>query len=213
MSLVEVESNVSLIVSSGTVNLSKYSSWLLYLLARHRDVQEKVRNEIKAILQNGDAINYDAVKKMQYLEQAFLESLRTHSSPSGFVTRLVENELDVGCVKIPQGVSIIIPTYLLHHDPELWQDPTSFNPERFCPEHFEHEDAGAFQPFGAGPRNCFAMAFSKNVIMLLTAKVIAKYRLVLTQSDHEADMSDKDMEEMLLLGYLKRGLWVKFEKY
>ncbi|KAM7308204.1 hypothetical protein ISCGN_011838 [Ixodes scapularis] len=124
-----------------------------------------------------------------------------------------KNELDVGCVKIPQGVSIIIPTYLLHHDPELWQDPTSFNPERFCPEHFEHEDAGAFQPFGAGPRNCFAMAFSKNVIMLLTAKVIAKYRLVLTQSDHEADMSDKDMEEMLLLGYLKRGLWVKFEKY
>ncbi|EEC07226.1 hypothetical protein IscW_ISCW006358, partial [Ixodes scapularis] len=96
-----------------------------------------------------------------------------------------QNELDVGCVKIPEGVSIIIPTYLLHHDPELWQDPTSFNPERFCPEHFEHEDAGAFQPFGAGPRNCFAMAFSKNVIMLLTAKVIAKYRLVLTQSDHE----------------------------
>ncbi|CAN7978734.1 unnamed protein product, partial [Ixodes persulcatus] len=66
-----------------TVNLSKYSSWLLYLLARHQDVQEKVRDEMKTILQNGDAINYDAVPKMQYLEQVFLESMRTQSSPSG----------------------------------------------------------------------------------------------------------------------------------
>ncbi|CAN7943931.1 unnamed protein product, partial [Ixodes pacificus] len=170
---------------SRTVNLSKYSSWLLYLLARHQDVQEKVREEIKTILQNGDAINYDAVPKMQYLEQVFLESMRTQSSPSGFVTRLVEKELDAGCVEIPEGVSIVIPTYLLHHDPELWQDPSSFDPERLCPETFEPGDAGAYQPFGAGPRNCFAMAFSKKVIMLLAAKVVAKYRLVLSRADHE----------------------------
>ncbi|XP_040062821.3 cytochrome P450 3A19, partial [Ixodes scapularis] len=213
LSPVEVESNASLVLTAGTVNLSKYSSWLLYLLARHQDVQEKVRDEIKGILQNGGAINYDAVPKMQYLEQVFLESMRTHSSPSGFVTRLVEKELDAGCVKIPEGVSIVIPTYLLHHDPELWQDPGSFDPERFRPETFEPGDAGAYQPFGAGPRNCFAMAFSKNVIMLLAAKLVAKYRLLLTRADHEADLTDNDMEDMLVLGYVKRGLYVKFKKY
>ncbi|KAM7295439.1 cytochrome P450 3A43-like [Ixodes scapularis] len=196
-----------------TVNLSKYSSWLLYLLARHQNVQKKVREEIKAILRNGGAINYDAVPKMQYLEQVFLESMRTQSSPSGFVTRLVEKELDAGCVKIPEGVSIVIPTYLLHHDPELWQDPGSFDPERFRSETFEPEDAGAYQPFGAGPRNCFAMAFSKKVIMLLAAKVVAKYRLVLTRADHEADLTDDDMEDLLVLGHVKRGLYAKFEKY
>ncbi|XP_042143002.1 cytochrome P450 3A43-like [Ixodes scapularis] len=213
LSPVEAESNVSLVLTAGTVNLSKYSSWLLYLLARHQNVQKKVRDEIKTILRNGGAINYDAVPKMQYLEQVFLESMRTQSSPSGFVTRLVEKELDAGCVKIPEGVSIVIPTYLLHHDPELWQDPGSFDPERFRPETFEHEDAGAYQPFGAGPRNCFAMAFSKKVIMLLAAKVVAKYRLVLTRADHEADLTEDDMEDLLVLGHVKRGLYAKFEKY
>ncbi|XP_042149507.1 cytochrome P450 3A6-like [Ixodes scapularis] len=213
LSPVEVESNASLVLTAGTVNLSKYSSWLLYLLARHQDVQEKVRDEIKTILQNGGVLNYDAVPKMQYLEQVFLESMRTQSSPSGFVTRLVEKELDAGCVKIPEGVSIVIPTYLLHHDPELWQDPGSFDPERFRPETFEPGDAGAYQPFGAGPRNCFAMAFSKKVIMLLAVKVVAKYRLVLSRADHEADLTDDDMEDLLVLGHVKRGLYAKFEKY
>ncbi|XP_040062819.1 cytochrome P450 3A43-like [Ixodes scapularis] len=213
LSPVEVESNASLVLTAGTVNLSKYSSWLLYLLARHQDVQEKVRDEIKNILQNGGAINYDAVPKMQYLEQVFLESMRTQSSPSGFVTRLVEKELDAGCVKIPEGVSIVIPTYLLHHDPELWQDPGSFDPERFRPETFEPGDAGAYQPFGAGPRNCFAMAFSKKAIMLLAAKVVAKYRLLPTRADHEADLTEDDMEDLLVLGHVKRGLYAKFEKY
>ncbi|CAN7942984.1 unnamed protein product, partial [Ixodes hexagonus] len=97
-----------------------------------------------------------------------------------FVTRLVEKEVDIGGgIKIPEGVSIIVPTYLLHHDPELWDDPDSFDPERFCPERCERIDSGAFQPFGAGPRNCFAMAFSKVTIMLLAAKLVVKYRLTL----------------------------------
>ncbi|KAG0439375.1 hypothetical protein HPB47_016673 [Ixodes persulcatus] len=101
-----------------------------------------------------------------------------------------EKELDAGCVKIPAGVSIVIPTYLLHHDPKLWHDPSSFDPERFRPETFEPGDAGAYQPFGAGPRNCFAMAFSKKVIMLLAAKVVAKYRLVLSRADQEQAVTE-----------------------
>ncbi|CAN7944422.1 unnamed protein product, partial [Ixodes hexagonus] len=68
---------------SRTVNLAKYASWLLYLLARHQGVQEKVRDEINAILKNEGVINCGTVNKTPYLEQVFLEALRVHSSPSG----------------------------------------------------------------------------------------------------------------------------------
>ncbi|CAN8005386.1 unnamed protein product [Ixodes pacificus] len=57
------------------------------------------------------------------------------------------------------------------------------------------------------------MAFSKKVIMLLAAKVVTKYRLVLTLADHEADLTDNDMEDLLVLGHVKRGLYVKFKTY
>ncbi|EEC13516.1 cytochrome P450, putative, partial [Ixodes scapularis] len=168
-------------------NLSKYLCWMLYLLAKHQDVQKKVKAEVQKILVTEGAINYGTVTKMQYLEQALKEGLRMHSSPSGFVTRLAEKDIDTGSVVIPKGVSILIPTYILHKDSELWEDPERFDPERFAPGNNKpvEVDSIAFQPFGAGPRNCFAMMFSKVILMLLLAKVLSEYRLVLNDDHHK----------------------------
>ncbi|CAN7949393.1 unnamed protein product, partial [Ixodes hexagonus] len=102
-----------------------------------------------------------------------------------FVTRRVEKEIDTGSVRLPKGVSVLIPTYLLHHDPELWQDPDRFDPDRFVAGSKHSMESPAFQPFGAGPRNCFAMMFSKVILMLLLAKVLSEYRLTLDKCYHE----------------------------
>ncbi|KAM7299057.1 cytochrome P450 3A6-like [Ixodes scapularis] len=211
----EILSNASLVLSVGTVNLSKYLCWMLYLLAKHQDVQKKVKAEVQKILVTEGAINYGTVTKMQYLEQALKEGLRMHSSPSGFVTRLAEKDIDTGSVVIPKGVSILIPTYILHKDSELWEDPERFDPERFAPGNNKpvEVDSIAFQPFGAGPRNCFAMMFSKVILMLLLAKVLSEYRLVLNDDHHKLDMTDRDMEDMLAAGYVERARLITFEKH
>lgn len=31
---------------------------------------------------------------------------------------------------IPKGLPVMIPCYAIHHDPEIWPEPETFNPER-----------------------------------------------------------------------------------
>lgn len=57
-------------------------------------------------------------------------------------------------VVLDKDVKISIPTYGIHHDPELYPDPMVFDPERFSEENVRKRHHYAFLPFGEGPRAC-----------------------------------------------------------
>jgi hypothetical protein len=48
---------------------------------------------------------------------------------------------------------VMVSLYALHHDPELWQDPMTFNPDRFLKDPVPH----SFIPFLEGRRMCAGM--------------------------------------------------------
>jgi cytochrome P450 len=45
--------------------------------------------------------------------------------------RACSKTTDVKGVTIPQGSVVIIPILLLHHDPQYWNDPEKFDPDRY----------------------------------------------------------------------------------
>lgn len=47
-----------------------------------------------------------------------------------------------------------IPVYAIHHDPEIYENPDQFIPERFSIEELRSRHTCSFLAFSNGPRNC-----------------------------------------------------------
>lgn len=58
---------------------------------------------------------------------------------------------------IEKGLSVLIPAYGMHRDPEFFPKPEYFDPERFSEENKTKIWDYTFIPFGDGPRLCIGM--------------------------------------------------------
>lgn len=76
---------------------------------------------------------YDILMKMEYLDMVIQETLRMYP-PAGRVERVSKKTIEINGVTIPQGMVCMIPTYVLHNNPEYWPAPEEFRPERYSTE-------------------------------------------------------------------------------
>ncbi|UYV62165.1 TBXAS1 [Cordylochernes scorpioides] len=131
----EMKANASLFLLAGYETTSTALAFTTYLLVKHQDVQERVRQEILEIVEANGDISYTSVQKLKYLDAVCNEALRLYPPVHLFVTREATEDIPCGKFTVPKGVAIQIPAYTLQRDPDYWQDPDTFNPDRFV-SHF-----------------------------------------------------------------------------
>nr|CAD7202888.1 unnamed protein product [Timema douglasi] len=147
--------------------------YTLYQLALNPHVQEKLRDEITAGLEfTGGEITYEAIQEMKYLHMVCEESLRKYP-PITYMNRICTKPYDLptvsgGTYRVEVGMSVVIPTLALHHDPQYYPDPDRFNPERFSEDSIQTRPKYVYFPFGGGPRICLA-------VELNTTSALANY--------------------------------------
>lgn len=105
------------------------------------------------------------------------ESLRLNPPVSRF-DREANKDFEFEGLKVKKGQVFEIPTYPLHHDPDIYPNPDVFDPERFSDENKKTRDSAAFIPFGIGPRSCIGMRFALIEIKLFLSSILLKYRFV-----------------------------------
>ena len=146
-----------------------------YLLAANPKVQNKLIEEIdKAEETRGSTPLYDHVQKLGYLDQVISEVLRL-CSPAFNLIRRCDEDAEYKGIRIPKGVEVNVPSYVLHRDPEVWESPLEFNPENFSPEAKEKRNPYSFLPFGTGPRQCMGMRLALLEIKLALLKILQRF--------------------------------------
>uniref|UniRef100_A0A2R5LGZ8 Putative p450 n=1 Tax=Ornithodoros turicata TaxID=34597 RepID=A0A2R5LGZ8_9ACAR len=153
-------------------------SWWLYMIGLHPPVQEKVREELDAVL--GDDyerdITQDDLKEMQYFDSVLKECQRIYPAVP-VIGRNVKEDFVLDGKTVPKGTTIDIIIYALHRDPEVFPNPEEFQPERFFPENSRNRHPFAYVPFSAGPRNCIGQKYAMQEVKIVLATIIRHFEI------------------------------------
>nr|CAI5833644.1 unnamed protein product [Callosobruchus analis] len=181
-------------------------SFVLYVLARHPNVQEKILEEQEAIFGSSEKdpeVTYAHLQEMKYLEAAINEALRLYSPIPGFGRKLTGDIQLANGVTLPKGLTVICLIYSVHHNPKYFPDP-----EKFLPERFLNSDIKPYThiPFSAGPRNCIGKKFAILQIKSCVSKILRHFKLLPSVPDYQLELAP----EVTLVS--KNGIRIALEK-
>ncbi|XP_047569458.1 cytochrome P450 3A12 isoform X1 [Lutra lutra] len=174
LSDLELVAQSIIFIFAGYETTSTSLSFLLYELATHPDVQQKLQEEIDATFPKKAPPTYDALVQMEYLDMVLNETLRLYTI-GGRLERICKKDVEISGVFIPKGTVVMVPVFTLHRDQDLWPEPEEFRPERFSKKNKDSINPYTYLPFGTGPRNCIGMRFAIMNMKLALVRVLQNF--------------------------------------
>ena len=154
----------------------------LYYIIAHPEIYSKLVEEQDAVFSNDDAgkngdISEEEVGQLEYLDMVIAETCRLCCIDKTPRVCTKSWKIPNSDTFIPAGTQILMPISAIHRDPDIWENPEEFNPERFSKENKSKIKNGSYLPFGTGPRQCLGNNYIKLHIKLTITHLIRNYDL------------------------------------
>ncbi len=151
-------------------------SWMWYLLALHPAYRQLLEAELITVL-NGRTPTLEDIPHLKITRAILFETFRLYP-PIWSVARTNVEADTIGGFDIPKNSVLILHLYALHRNPNYWENPNDFRPERFLTEENTRHPF-AYLPFNAGPHTCIASHLGIMEAILLAAMISQQFRFEL----------------------------------
>lgn len=174
MSESQVRDEAITLLLAGHETTANALSWGFYLLSKHPEICEKVKEEANRVL--GDKTpNLEDVQKLTYTRKVLDEVLRLYP-PAWVIERTAMGPDQIGGYDVETGTNISICIFNIHRNPDFWENPDKFDPDRFDEERSADRPKYAYLPFGGGPRICIGNIFALTEATLILAMLVKNYK-------------------------------------
>ena len=147
-------------------------AWTLHHLVEHPAWLARVAAEVREIVGDGQ-VRPEHADRMVLLDAVIKETLRlTPIVP--LVARKLSRVATIGGIELQAGMVAVAAIYLVHRRPDLWPEPTRFDPSRFVGNKI---DPTHYFPFGGGTRRCLGMAFASYEMKIVLATILSRFDL------------------------------------
>lgn len=188
------------IFMAGTDTSALTTEWALAELINHPHVMERARQEIEAVIGNSRIVEESDIVNLPYLQAIVKETLRIH--PTGpLITRESSEKCTIWGYEIPAKTPLFVNVWAIGRDPNHWENPLEFKPERFIISDEDH-GSGKSQldvrgqhfhliPFGSGRRGCPGTSLALQVVQTNLAAMIQCFEWKVSGGNQRVNMEEK----------------------
>jgi len=151
-------------------------AWTFVLLAENPEIQERLYKEIEEQL-GGKAPTAKCIEKLPLAAAVFKETLRIKPTAWALSSRQAIHETTLGGYRIPKDAVVLIAPYAMHRNLDYFDNPETFDPDRWLDGRTDNLPKLAYMPFGAGARVCIGNQFAIQEGLILLAMVIQAFEV------------------------------------
>lgn len=184
-----LSTNAATLVGAGSDTTAAGVLGTIYLILAHPKAHARVKREILSAFSHKNEITVKTVSQLNFLMACILESLRLYPPSMNGNTRKTTATQTIGKWTVPAGTLVETMQWAINHEPQNWNDPWAFKPERFIIE--EDKDGNVIktyqpfmkadnkegpnvhgdrvetlQPFSVGPRNCLGRRYVAGSVLV-----------------------------------------------
>nr|XP_043638725.1 cytochrome P450 93A3-like [Erigeron canadensis] len=180
------------IIAAGIDTTSLTTEWALSELINHPKVLKKAREEIDRVVGKDRLLQESDLPNLPYLQAIAKESLRLHPGAAIIPRRATEDSTVTG-YHIPANSTIFVNAWALGRDPEYWDNPLEFIPERFDDSQVDLRGQHfGLLPFGTGKRMCPGMSLALQLLPAMLGSMIQCFEW---KAGKDGNLTSVDMEE------------------
>ncbi|XP_069682419.1 probable cytochrome P450 304a1 [Periplaneta americana] len=181
--------------------------FVVVFLLNHPEVQEKMQQQLDAVVGRDRLPNLDDRAKLPYIDAVLREAMRLRPVLPLSVGRKALEDTELGGYSIPKGTALLVNVWASQTDPEFWDDPLAFRPERFLDNEGNLLKKDCTFPFGGGKRLCTGETSSRHFMFMLLATLMQSYTMK-GAPGQPLPTTEPDMSGILLT---KKSFLVRFE--
>ncbi|XP_077558119.1 cytochrome P450 2C28-like [Haemaphysalis longicornis] len=173
--------NVVNLFFGGSNTVATAIHWHMLNFANNADtLQARVQREIDEVVGRERQPTWEDRNQMPFTMACIREMHRWKPSSLSSVPRGTSEDVVVDGYFIPKGTTIFPNIWAVHHDPNLWKEPSKFDPSRFLSDNgtLIHPKPEYLMPFSIGKRMCPGEVLAAVEIFLYITCILQKYRIV-----------------------------------
>ncbi|TKY49916.1 steroid 17alpha-monooxygenase or 17alpha-hydroxyprogesterone aldolase [Spatholobus suberectus] len=179
---------------AGSDTTASALEWAIAELMKNPMKLKKAQEEVRKFVGHKSKVEENEINQMDYMKCVIKETLRLHPPAPLLGPRETSSHVKLRGYDIPAKTLVYVNAWAVQRDPELWERPEEFIPERHdnSQVHFKGQDL-QFIPFGFGRRACPGMTFGLVSVEYVLANLLYWFNWKLPATDTSGQ--DIDMSE------------------
>ncbi|CAI9114424.1 OLC1v1015143C1 [Oldenlandia corymbosa var. corymbosa] len=190
------------LLAGGTESSAVTVEWAIAELLKKPKLFEKAIEELDRVIGQNRWVKENEVHNLPYIEAIAKETMRLHPVAPMLVPRCAREDCKVNGYDIKEGTRIFVNVWTIGRDPDVWENPEEFNPDRFIGKNIDVNGHDyELLPFGSGRRMCPGYNLGIKVIYASLANLLHGFKWKLPDKMGPEDLN---MEEIFGLSTPKK---------